>query len=343
MSSSIDIRDVINTRFEQQDEYKINHSTSTVSEPLVSITVATYQHVNYIKQCLDGILSQKTDFKIEIVLGEDGSTDGTQEICKEYAEKYPDVVRLFIRDRKLSQYKDENGKTFRFNALWCRMSSKGKYIAWCEGDDYWTDPYKLQKQINFLESNPEYIASYGKAIRFNQNNQTFGWTYGSDFQSADNLLLSNTIPSLTMVFRKDRYFDYFNDVNPLTKGWSMGDYPIWLWFAFNGRIFFLDEVVGVYRVLEHSASHFDTVLKERLFHYSSLKVSCYFAQRYNTRELDVKILLLNAEIELAVRQNDKQKIKILKQEGRKGGRENKELCDDTKKVKYLRVYILSPK
>jgi glycosyltransferase involved in cell wall biosynthesis len=91
-------------------------------KPTVSITVSTYQHVHYIQDCLNGILMQKTSFPIEILLGEDESTDGTRDICIDYAEKYPDKIRLFLRDRKLSQLYNENGVLItRFNDVWNRL------------------------------------------------------------------------------------------------------------------------------------------------------------------------------------------------------------------------------
>ena len=153
-----------NERFLLQKEYLGENKPINQIQPIVSVTVATYQHVNYIRKCLDGILMQKTNFPYEIILGEDGSVDGTQEICKEYAEKYPDKIRLFIRDRKLSQYIGKNGKVTRFNGIWNRMSSRGKYIAWCEGDDYWIEPLKLQRQVDFLESHQDYSMCFHYAF-----------------------------------------------------------------------------------------------------------------------------------------------------------------------------------
>src|SRR5690554_4111074 len=105
-------------RFLLQEEYLGTEKPVNEIEPLVSVRVATYQHVKYIEQCLDGILMQKTSFPIEVIVGEDESTDGTREICIEYAKKHPDKIRLFLRDRKLSQYY-ENGKIVRrFNSRW---------------------------------------------------------------------------------------------------------------------------------------------------------------------------------------------------------------------------------
>ena len=143
-------------RFLFQEEFLGVDKPVNRIEPLVSVSVATYQHFKFIKQCLDGIIAQKTTFPFEIIIGEDESIDGTRGICTEYAERYPDKIRLFLRSRKTSQYFDKEG-TFicRFNGVWNRMSAQGKYIALCEGDDYWTDPFKLLKQVDFLEKHPE--------------------------------------------------------------------------------------------------------------------------------------------------------------------------------------------
>jgi len=133
----------------------VEYPNDVSSNPLVSVSVMTYQHVNYIQQCLDGILMQKTNFPVEILVGEDGSTDGTRELCVDYAKKYPDRIRLFLHHRE-NNIKINGIPTGRFNYLYNLFSSRGKYVAFCEGDDYWTHPGKLQRQVDFLENNPDY-------------------------------------------------------------------------------------------------------------------------------------------------------------------------------------------
>lgn len=135
-------------------EYLGETKPINASVPLVSVCVPTYQHINFISTCLDSILSQKTDFSYEILIGEDDSTDGTREICIEYATKNPDKIRLFLR-------RDEdkliiNGRRFgRFNHLQLYESARGKYICICDGDDYWVDDQKLQNQVDLLENYPD--------------------------------------------------------------------------------------------------------------------------------------------------------------------------------------------
>ncbi|TVZ59145.1 glycosyltransferase involved in cell wall biosynthesis [Flavobacteriaceae bacterium MAR_2010_105] len=129
--------------------------------PLVSVCIQTYQHESYIAQCLDSVLHQSTTFNYEIILGEDASTDGTRAICKAYTQNFPDKIRLFLRQRKDVIFM--NGlATGRYNFIQNLKSSRGKYIAILDGDDYWTDPFKLQKQVDFLESQSDYSICWTK-------------------------------------------------------------------------------------------------------------------------------------------------------------------------------------
>ena len=123
-----------------------------MTEVLVSVCVITYNHCDYIRQCFDGILMQQTNFPFEIIVNDDCSTDGTAEIIKEYELNHPTLFKVTYQ--KENQYsKGVRGMFPKF----CFPRAKGKYIALCEGDDYWTDPLKLQKQVDFLESNLDYV------------------------------------------------------------------------------------------------------------------------------------------------------------------------------------------
>jgi glycosyltransferase involved in cell wall biosynthesis len=139
-----------------------NNVVNAVPEPVVSVQISTYQHVDFIRDCLEGVLMQETDFPVEILIGEDESDDGTREICKEYADRYPDKIRLLLHRRE-NNIKVHGRPTPNFQWNYTRFVCRGKYIAICEGDDYWTDPLKLQKQVDFLEANPEYVLSHHDA------------------------------------------------------------------------------------------------------------------------------------------------------------------------------------
>ena len=142
----------------------MNNATNTVdSRPLmVSIQCFTYNHEPYIRQCLEGFVMQKTNFRFEAIVHDDASTDGTATIIREYAEKYPDIIKPIFETE--NQYSKRDGSLDRIMDEAC----KGKYIALCEGDDYWTDPLHLMKQITFLENNSECVYSCCRYLEYNE-------------------------------------------------------------------------------------------------------------------------------------------------------------------------------
>ena len=120
----------------------------------VSISIITYNHEKYLADAIESVLMQKTNFPYEIIIGEDGSPDGTAEVAKAYQEKYPDKIKVFLNDRSNVIYVDGN-PTGKWNLNNNIKHAKGEFVALLEGDDFWTDPNKLQKQVDFLEKNPE--------------------------------------------------------------------------------------------------------------------------------------------------------------------------------------------
>src|SRR4030042_6002267 len=117
-----------------------------MTEPLVSVKMITYNHAPYIAQAIEGVLQQKTNFPFELVIGEDCSTDGTRAIVLEYQRKYSDIIRVITSDNNVGAYEN-----IRRTSKACR----GRYVAFCDGDDFWHDPSKLQKQTDYLETHPE--------------------------------------------------------------------------------------------------------------------------------------------------------------------------------------------
>lgn len=132
--------------------------------PKVSVSVLSYNHVDYITDCLEGILAQKCDFDIEILIHDDASTDNTQSVIKSYVEKFPHIIKpIYQRVNQYAQGKQLSIKNFQ--------RAQGNYIAICDGDDVWTDHYKLQKQVNFLDNNNEFVISYTDAIFVGSDSQ----------------------------------------------------------------------------------------------------------------------------------------------------------------------------
>lgn len=193
---------------------------------------------------------QKTTFPFEVLIHDDCSTDGTIEIIKEYEQRYSEII--------LPIFEEENQYSKGIpigTMIWNLPRARGKYIALCEGDDYWTDPFKLQKQVEFLESNLEYGMCYTRVARFDQATGKICDIWGGSNTTFETLVLKNTIPTLTTLFRTNLYKDYIRNIKPEKMKWKMGDYPLWLYIAAKSKIKFMDEVTGVYRVLPESASH----------------------------------------------------------------------------------------
>ncbi|RGG43533.1 glycosyltransferase [Butyricimonas paravirosa] len=238
----------LNKRFLLQEEYLGNNKVVNKVEPLVSVTVITYQQADYIADCINGILMQRTTFPIEIIIGEDGSSDGTTEICKDFAEKNRDKIRLFIRDRSLSQYKTSEGKVVRFNGVWNRMSARGKYIAVCEGDDYWIDPLKLQKQVDYLESNPNCSLCFHDAItidcRTNDEVKKFNIPNKDKITTSDLFLRGWFIPSASMVVRRKCLpsSDWYD------KCFIAGDVYMHMSASSQGYLYCVEGKMSVYRL-----------------------------------------------------------------------------------------------
>lgn len=245
--------------------------------PLLSIECLTYNHEKYISQALDGFLMQETTFPFEIIVHDDASTDSTAEIVREYEKRFPLIVKPIYQTE--NQWSKHDGSISR---ILC-STFKGKYIASCEGDDYWIDSEKLQKQVTFLEQNPDYGMCYSKAKKYLQTtNQYLNKLFGNSLCEFEQLLYrGNCIPTLTTCYKKDLYFKYRREIVPENKHWSMGDYPLWLFISMNSKIKFFDTEMSVYRVLQESASHFKNVQDQLKFNKSYYEIKKFFADLNN--------------------------------------------------------------
>lgn len=272
-----------------------------IVEPLVSVSCITYNHALYIRQCLDGFVMQKTTFPFEVLIHDDASTDGTIDIIKEYEKKYPHIIKPIYENENQWMKGRKGTRVFNY------PRAKGKYIAFCEGDDYWTDPLKLQKQVDFLEAHPNYGLVHGYAKSYNEKNKSFDdKLIGSDFKDADQIIIANKVITLSACARMDLYGLYLKEIasNP---SWKMSDYPLWIYIALKSKVYFLNEVVGVYRVLENSASHSNDIEKEIDFLYNAYSVSNFFAINNGKRYLlyDIKKNLLYSVLHTYVVKNHK--------------------------------------
>lgn len=257
-----------------------NWKTGRTRAPIVSIKCLTYNHEPYIAQTLDGFLMQKTNFPFEVIVHDDASTDRTAEIIREYEKKFPKIIKPIYEME--NQYSKHDGSLSRI----VNAALKGKYVAMCEGDDYWIDENKLQMQVDFLEKNPEYGLCYTKCRQFFQKDSKFSKKiFGSYVKDFDDLLKNgNRIPTLTVVCRKSLEDKYFEEIKPYSRGWLMGDYPRWLYMTQVSKVKFIDKVTSVYRVLENSASHSGDVGKNIAFSRAVRDIQSFFSEKYLGKE-----------------------------------------------------------
>ena len=215
---------------------------------LVDVTICTYNHQNYISKCIEGVLMQKTNFKFRVLIADDCSTDTSQDIIKRYSQDYPEIIFPFLRQKNLGS--KENSKLL-FGAC------TAKYIANCDGDDYWIDENKLQKQVDFLEANPDYSICAHRTLFLRQGKLEPDNGYDEDVTYTINDLASkNSVHSNTMVLR--------NVINPLPDSFSqspIGDYYLVMLASRYGHTMVLKDAMAVYRV--HSGGVFSSISEKK--------------------------------------------------------------------------------
>ncbi len=207
-------------------------------EPLVSICCITYNHEKYIRYAIESFLMQKTDFPFEIIIHDDASTDRTADIIREYEIKYPEIIKpIYQTENQYSKGVKPSFLTFK--------KSKGKYIALCEGDDYWTDPLKLQTQVAFLEKNPNYVITYTALEAFDENG-IIETDFGGALKDLSEEQLKRAIPinTLTTCFR-----NVIKELPPEFSIAKIGDLTIWSLLGAYGKGKFIGEIKpSAYRV-----------------------------------------------------------------------------------------------
>lgn len=236
-----------------------NEKNQNTNRPvLVSICCLTYNHELYIEQCLKGFLSQQTDFAFEILIHDDASTDRTPLILKEYEKKYPDLIKVIY------QSENQYSKGVNVHLVYNLPRVKGKYIAFCEGDDYWTKPYKLQKQIEFLETHPNYSLCCHHAQLLIQKTSEMkdlplpakAKYMNFSFLLRDWIKLGWFFTTASIVFRKDCIDEYFLNQFPDCK-----DAHVFYSLLRRGSGYFMKESMSVYR--RHSGGVWSSLYREQ--------------------------------------------------------------------------------
>lgn len=216
-------------------------------EILVSIRCTVYNHESYLRQCLDGFVMQKTNFRFEAIVHDDVSTDNSANIIREYAAKYPDIIKPIFETE--NQYSKRDGSLMRILTEACR----GKYFAGCEGDDYWTDPLKLQKQVDYLESHPECMLCFTNAIvHWEDGSGRPDKLFAPGLEERDYPGCEMTeewiTPTASFVYRRSVLESvFYQQVLNHPKLRIVGDIPLVLTCAHLGTVHALADVTCVYR------------------------------------------------------------------------------------------------
>ena len=218
---------------------------SNMEQPIVTVWCLAYNQKDFIRDALEGFVMQKTSFPFEVIVHDDASTDGTTAIVQEYARHYPDIIKPVIETENQWQ----KGGLKHIIKIMNEKYRKGKYIAFCEGDDYWTAPQKLQLQVDFLESHPEYSMCFHSAKKKYETN-TRAWIDCENIQDKDydatDIFINWTVPTASVLCRKEAMDFYANLKHP--ERIQNYDIFIFLSCAMIGKLRGIHEQMSVYRI-----------------------------------------------------------------------------------------------
>lgn len=219
------------------------------NDVMVSVYCLAYNHEKYIRDCLDGFVNQKTNFKFEVIVHDDASTDNTADIIREYAEKHPDIIKPIF------QKENQWGKVGSVTTEYVYPLLRGKYIAACEGDDYWCDYNKLQKQFDIMEEHPDYVACVHptKVINYLENKENILAAYDKNCIVDTNDVLKKMVPifhTTSIFYKRDVIFKNEKMMHMPCMSW---DYSRLIYLAVSGSIYYINDVMSVYRTLTPGA------------------------------------------------------------------------------------------
>lgn len=254
-----------------------------MQDPLVSVHMITYNHEPFIRKAIDCVLAQKTTFPFDLVIGEDCSTDGTREIVFDYAKRYPDIIRVITSEQNVGAKK---------NSKRTNQACLGKYIAFCEGDDYWHHPDKLQKQVAYMEIHPECGLIHSD---YHRNNVKDG-SLIKDFNKTMNNLPPENL-NMTSILRGGRYLYILTCtvmarkclINKVTHSdpalyqsnrFLLGDTSLWAEIANISKTHYINESLSTYNVLPISASKNLDPIKQQIFGKSVSEMCLYLVKKH---------------------------------------------------------------
>jgi len=256
---------------------------STEEQMKVSVLMPTYNHEPYIAQAIESFLAQQCDFAVELLIGNDASTDNTLEIARQYAASNPERIKLI-------DHKTNIGLLRNYKSL--IDIAQGEYFAILESDDYWIDPLKLQKQVDFLDQHPSYGISYTQYQRL-RDGVLSSRKEDTEVLSihANNLyerfLLRNIIKSPTVCFRRSMFERYCNLDDYIQHGFRTFDFPVWLSLIRHSNIHYIPTPTSVYRFVSSSISNSSDLNKKLDFEANVIKIRRYLISKYGSGRLSI--------------------------------------------------------
>lgn len=256
-----------------------------MNTPLISVFMTTYNHQPYIARAIDSVLEQKTKFPFELVIGEDCSTDGTREIVMKYQEKYPNIIRVVTSDTNVGTHK---------NLARTMAACQGKYLAFCEGDNYWHDRKKLEKQCKYLEAHPECGLVHSDQNRYFEE---YDMEIENFFRTTNNLPPEDlcvfkgwngyNIMSCTVMTRKKLLEKVLSDSNIYNNDKYTGatDTPMFIELSMLSDIHYINEAMSTYTVRAESASNAQNLPENAKFVRSTIDCHLYLARKHNVRSV----------------------------------------------------------
>lgn len=271
-------------------------------ELMLSVYVPVFNHEKYIVQALDSILQQETEYSYEILVGEDCSTDNTRNVLKKYEKEHPGKLKVFYREHNMHHEEIRNSTDLR-------KRCKGKYIISLEGDDFWTDSKKIQKQIDFLEKHPEYLGVCHRCVVVGSDSKPNGEKYQECEFSEYSLkhYVSEIMPGqlATLMYRNPEKMQEI-DKSLMYKSLIPGDRLIYFTLASYGKIFCMQDVMSAYRHVKNEGVSFSATLKYNFEQSENWNHEvCEYAKKIKNKEsIKYAKLLYLRNIMIAVKQKD---------------------------------------
>jgi len=243
---------------------------------LVSVCCTAYNHEKYIRSCLDGFVNQKTNFKYEVIVHDDASTDNTASIIQEYADKYPKIIKPILQ--KENQY----SKDVLIYEDYLYPQCKGKYIAFCEGDDFWCDENKLQKQVDVLEDNLDYVACVHQTKTLDLKRKKESLFVKCD---KDSILETEKFFSATIPYQTSSLMYRFELVNKRPSfcfvSKQVGDYPTAVFLTLTGPVYYLNQTMSVYRKFTEGSWSLRSITKPNIRNFKDMIEILTLADEYS--------------------------------------------------------------